>query len=238
MDEARWLASDDPAQMLNYLVRRNYVTGTTAGEKMGNRISSRKLRLFCVACCRLTDDVRRESADRWEKTGLIDMSDKDWARNWAGPLIASVPAATRVALLREIVGNPFRKPRLPKDIKVRCENCSGRGWLANTADTTGPIYLSCFCTGGMRAVGCSWLTWNDGIVPRLAQAIYDERSWDRMPILADALEEAGCGDDEILNHCRTGQNGWTPMNAYGESFPVTGPHVRGWWVLDLLLGKE
>ena len=42
-----------------------------------------------------------------------------------------------------------------------------------------------------------------------------------MPILADALEDAGCTNQDILNHCRGG-----------------GEHVRGCWVVDLLLGKE
>jgi hypothetical protein len=65
------------------------------------------------------------------------------------------------------------------------------------------------------------LSWNDGTVPKIAQAIYDERAFDRMPILADALEEAGCTDAEILNHCRQ-----------------PGEHVRGCWVVDLLLGKS
>jgi hypothetical protein len=46
------------------------------------------------------------------------------------------------------------------------------------------------------------LDWNDGTVVKLAQAIYDERPFDRLPILADALEEAGCTNADILNHCR------------------------------------
>jgi|SRR5579872_1640175 len=71
------------------------------------------------------------------------------------------------------------------------------------------------------AVHPIWLTWNDGTVQRIAQAIYDERAFDRMPILADALEDAGCLDPDILNHCRQ-----------------PGVHVRGCWVIDALLGKE
>jgi hypothetical protein len=67
----------------------------------------------------------------------------------------------------------------------------------------------------------SWLSWRDGTIPKMAQAIYDEYAFDRLPILADALEDAGCTDVAILEHCR------------GE-----GPHVRGCWVVDLLLGKE
>ncbi len=66
-----------------------------------------------------------------------------------------------------------------------------------------------------------WLAWNDATVPRIAQAIYDERAFDRLPILADALEDAGCDNADLLAHCR------------GD-----GPHVRGCWVVDLLLGKS
>jgi hypothetical protein len=67
----------------------------------------------------------------------------------------------------------------------------------------------------------AWLIWNDGIIPRLAQLIYDDRRFEDTPILADALLDAGCHDETLLAHCRTG-----------------GPHVRGCWVLDLILGKE
>jgi hypothetical protein len=57
-------------------------------------------------------------------------------------------------------------------------------------------------------------------VTSLAQAIYDDRAFDRLPILADALEDAGCTNQDILAHCRGG-----------------GEHARGCWVVDLLLGK-
>jgi hypothetical protein len=67
----------------------------------------------------------------------------------------------------------------------------------------------------------SWLSWNEGTNPKLAQAIYDSRDFTDMPILADALEEAGCTDQDILVHCRS-----------------RGEHVRGCWVIDLVLGKE
>jgi len=59
-----------------------------------------------------------------------------------------------------------------------------------------------------------------GTVIKLAQAIYDDRAFDRLPILADALEEAGCTNIDILEHCR-----------------VPGPHVCGCWVVDLLLSE-
>jgi hypothetical protein len=55
----------------------------------------------------------------------------------------------------------------------------------------------------------------------LARGIYEERAFDRLPLLADALMDAGCNDEQILAHC------------HGE-----GPHVRGCWVVDLVLNKE
>jgi hypothetical protein len=73
----------------------------------------------------------------------------------------------------------------------------------------------------MPTADLTWLAWNDGTVPKLAQAIYEERHFADLPILADALEEAGCDNADILTHCRGG-----------------GEHVRGCWVVDLLLGKE
>ncbi len=63
--------------------------------------------------------------------------------------------------------------------------------------------------------------WRSGTVLALAAGIDTERAFDRMSILADALEEAGCDNADILAHCR------------GD-----GPHVRGCWVVDLLLGKS
>jgi hypothetical protein len=63
--------------------------------------------------------------------------------------------------------------------------------------------------------------WRTSDVVDLAQAIYDDKAFERMPILADALMDAGCEEEQIIDHCR------------GE-----GPHVRGCWVVDLVLGKK
>ena len=67
----------------------------------------------------------------------------------------------------------------------------------------------------------SLLTWNDATIPKIAEAIYEDRAFERLPILADALEEAGCTDTNILDHCRT-----------------PGEHGRGCWPVDLVLGKS
>jgi len=58
-------------------------------------------------------------------------------------------------------------------------------------------------------------------VTALALQMYESRDFSAMPILADALQDAGCDNDEVLNHCRG-----------------AGPHVRGCWVVDLVLRKE
>jgi hypothetical protein len=55
----------------------------------------------------------------------------------------------------------------------------------------------------------------------LAVAVYEDRAYDRVPILADALADTGCGDAVILAHCRSDV-----------------PHVRGCWVVDLILSKD
>lgn len=63
--------------------------------------------------------------------------------------------------------------------------------------------------------------WLSSSVAALATGIKAESAYDRMPVLADALEDAGCHNADILAHCR------------GD-----GPHVRGCWVVEMLLGKS
>jgi hypothetical protein len=74
----------------------------------------------------------------------------------------------------------------------------------------------------------AWLTWNGGAVRKLAEAAYEQRSLPdgtleshRLAVLADALEEAGCTEPDVLGHCRQQEK----------------QHVRGCWVVDLLLGR-
>jgi hypothetical protein len=70
-------------------------------------------------------------------------------------------------------------------------------------------------------VAPAWREWQGGAAVQIAQEIYDRRRFEELPVLADALEDAGCDESAILDHCR------------GK-----GPHVRGCWVLDLVLGRE
>jgi hypothetical protein len=64
----------------------------------------------------------------------------------------------------------------------------------------------------------AWLTWHDGLLVSMARQMYDSRDFTDMPIVADALEEAGCSDQDILAHCRS-----------------RGVHVRGCFAIDAIL---
>jgi hypothetical protein len=78
--------------------------------------------------------------------------------------------------------------------------------------------LRCLFSYSTANLDPAWLSWNGGAVPQIARSIDDDQAFDRMPLLADALEDAGCTDAEILGHCR------------GD-----GEHVRGCRVLELIL---
>src|SRR5262249_30548289 len=71
------------------------------------------------------------------------------------------------------------------------------------------------------AVEPAWLARNDGAARKIAQAVYDERRFADLPVLADALEESSCTDAELLDHLRS-----------------PGPHARGCWAVDALLRRE
>ncbi len=140
----------------------------------------------------------------------------------------TVPPATQAALLRAIVGNLWRPVTLP-----HADDCPS--WAGPKTRT------ECGC----RVL---WLT--DTVV-HLAQTIYDERRWDALPILADALEEAGCegqpcgvchGTGRIYDYldwqvCGSCKKGRVPHPLLA-ALRGPGPWCRGFWALDLLLGKS
>jgi len=80
--------------------------------------------------------------------------------------------------------------------------------------------LRCVSGNPFRPVAFD-VRWRTADVLGLARGIYEDRAFDRMPLLADALMDTGCDSDDILSHCRS-----------------EGPHVRGCWVVDLVLGKS
>jgi hypothetical protein len=69
--------------------------------------------------------------------------------------------------------------------------------------------------------------WRTTTVVQLAQGIFDDRAFDRMPILADALLDADCDEEAVLRHCRG-----TELHVKEQT-----QHIRGCWVIELILGR-
>lgn len=220
MTESEYLVSTDPAAMLFQLLGREPQGDQTAWGRMPVA-SDRKLRLFACACFRGT--VHTPSAkieNRWVETG-IDQEGRSAdaagvALDWARTKAKNGTGAEGAALLRDIFGSPWKSQR------IVCMARSAKQLLFGT-DTNR--------------------------VKSIAQRIYDDRTFEDMPILADALEDAGCEDDEILKHCRGMErcpecsgagfilNRWCTPCEHKGWIPLRGPHVRGCFVLDLMLGK-
>ena len=85
--------------------------------------------------------------------------------------------------------------------------------------------------------------WRTDTVVSLARQMYESRDFSAMPILADALQDAGCDNDDILTHCRGLCRDCGLLPPWGgrhrlEAGRHAEPHVRGCWCVDLLLGKE
>jgi hypothetical protein len=221
MTESEWLASADPTPMLRYL--------------SDEQTSERKMRLLACACCRriwhLLPDPRSRSAvevaerfadDRATRLELArarvrafeavkGRSGPDWGAYWttsvkaAGPIWNVFAAASVVD--REIV----RRTEAEYHADLAGEFLRQ---VALVYDVIGnPFRLS--------RLDPHCLAWDRGLVRHLAEGIYEDRAFERMPVLGDALEDAGCSDQNILDHCRSGSE-----------------HVRGCWVLDLLLNKQ
>ncbi len=254
MQEAEWLSSTDPAAMLTLLQHWNeYSTRPTAISTY--RTSDRKLRLWVEACRAGRDDKPWGSYDLDTPSGLRAACER-WARCDHQSVMPVNPLPVRAALLRDIIGNPFRLVSLEK-----CPRCDGDG-KAHGSDRPfewtpekgypGP----CPVCDGFRFVRPPWLT-RDAL--RLAQTCYEERGQDGhldsalLALLADELEGAGCTDAELLQHLRGLE--WCP-ECQGRSAvdppvanwctactstgwrPLRSGHVRGCWAVDLIWNKE
>jgi hypothetical protein len=214
---------------------------------LGARAGDRKRRLFMAACCRrvwrLLPDARSrravEAAERYSDgaAGVRELAAAHskavavpghgirhvaWAAYWTSSrtlsdsIVDNVRHNTAQAAAREA-----------HDVEVTTRGGAAKPVAAYTAGAAAEarrqadLLRDLFGDPFRPAVlDPAWLTWKDGTVPKLARAVYDDRRFADLPILADALEEAGCMDADILAHCRKG-----------------GEHFRGCWVLDLLLGK-
>jgi hypothetical protein len=235
MNEAQWLACGSPEQMLDHLVRRS-------------RVSERKARLFASACCRriwpFLNDQARHAVDVAERfaDGLATEDERqrteaalqEFIEAWVYPsnntwaddarVYPGVCAAmTAVTFYDDYLYGPLHGAGAtpeqaafavgPADVASTVERCAPEKiqQSALLRDIVGNPFRPV-------ALDPAWLT---STVTALAQGMYESRDFGAMPILADALQDAGCDNDDILNHCRG-----------------PGPHVRGCWVVDLVLGKE
>ncbi|QEL16162.1 hypothetical protein [Limnoglobus roseus] len=213
MTEVEWLTAIDPIPMLEFLK---------------GKTSDRKLRLLGIALARaswsrLEDERSRRAIEAAERfaDGMIDAT-------------AMEPVVDGAWDVRDELWD------------AGPESHDDRLWLAEAAALTASIYewSITFDRPGSQAadypfwpispthcelirdifgnpfrpiaVDPSWLS-----SAAIAHGIYDDKAFDRLAILADALQDAGCENADILSHCRS-----------------DGPHVRGCWVVDLVLGKE
>jgi len=248
MTESDWLHAADADKMLKQL------------PKLKHKLSPRKLRLFCVGCCRQIFDVMEENCRQ-----AVDMAERhaDGAATLEEMTTAREPAARRNRRRFDIFGL-IRAQKSPE--KMREHGTARWCWEATEGATRpgkpvpgkviqgvailsmqlgrerlplAPEALSIrgiiqglteapLLAGILRDVAGNPFRpatinpiWQTGNATALAQSIYEDRAFDRLPILADALEDAGCTNADVLNHCRGG-----------------GEHVRGCWVVDLVLGKK
>jgi hypothetical protein len=206
--EQEWLTSDNPSPMLNFIQ---------------SRASTRKLRLFACACCRSVWDSLYDLERR-----AVVISERH-ADGMASP--SELTAITEEARLRwaELYGEDSNTVLwlVADEIDVRdCLDVLGMLLPSAGVEDELTVYTTLlrdvFGNPFVQiATAPSWLSWNNNTVVKLAQDIYGERAFDRMPILADALEDTGCDNADMLGHLRG-----------------PGPHARGCWVVDLLLGRS
>jgi hypothetical protein len=205
MTEADWLACTDPRPMLEFL---------------RGRAGDRKLRLFAVTLYRHLSggDGVVDAAERHADgtASAREMRDAGAEALWHSSSWYRQMGTEEVDAIRARYG-AIVAPLAHEAAELIVEAAGAREAGA-ACDLLRDIFGNPFRRG---TVDPAWLSWRDRTIPKLAQAIYDDRAFDRLPILADALEDAGCTDADILGHCRR-----------------PGPHVRGCWVVDLMLGKE
>lgn len=172
--------------------------------------------MAALAVCNLFQEVAANAA---AETGRLAQFDK--------------PA--QVALLRCIAGNPWRPVTLPKVLlyKGACRSCAGSG--EDQRESTYGDCPVCGGTGNEEEGYCPWLTHNDGAVAKLARIAYEQRDWSLLPLIADAMEEAGCPGEIDCDCLADWCNGKKP-NPTLAHLRGSGPHARGCHVIDALLG--
>ncbi len=226
MNEEEWLVCTDPWRMLEFLERR---------------ASARKLRLFAVACCRrarhLSDDPRLLGAvEAAERTADGDLNAPEFAE-------AMRPVRELWARVLEWERGPFRymasaaRHLTTPEAAKYAAGFAARGLACLKGEEEGPDWIAALGAEEViqsellrdifgdpsrpLRIDPDWLTGQGHSAARLARRIEEEGRFGDLPTLAESLERAGCRERAMVDHCRT-----------------RGPHVRGCWVLDALLGRE
>jgi hypothetical protein len=225
MTETEWLACTNPTAMVNFL-----------REKAGDR----KLRLFFCACCRsvwhlLDEPLLRRAVEVAERhaDGLADDQQLQALGRELCPAFPYFTGSLKAAAAFSAVAGrgifPVRAPSAAVELTYTeaALQALDQGRTHIPIETKAGFHhfqahlLRCIVGPLPFHLVSVQDDWRTTSVAAIDQAIYEDRAFDRMPELADALERAGCADAEILAHCRG-----------------PGPHVRGCWVVDLLLGKD
>ncbi len=215
MNESEWLSCADPKPMLDFVTEK---------------VSDRKRRLFACACCRRTQKMMTDARNRMG----VDVTEK-----YADELASNeeLAAATETEVWAPVIFAAKANAKLAAWYAARGEAADALGGQAEDASWT-QVKMEGWMSARLVAflaqaellrdifgnpfrpiaVDRSWLT---PTVKSLAQSIYDDRAFDQMPHLADELVKSGCDNQEILVHCRGART-----------------HVRGCWVVDLVLGRE
>jgi hypothetical protein len=233
LNEAEWLAcAGTPGRMVRFLRRRHPLKDNPAYR--------RKLRLFACAVCRHLRQLLKG------KVAAKQLTQSEQAVAVAERFADGLAGKGQLRRLRESLGgttqgDDFRKPG--HDLRhATLGVATGGSWQAALMTLDGgywtacaglepvPDYLRARCVEVRDIFGnpfrpatldASWRRGPGNAAVKLAQGIYEQRAFDRLPVLADALEEAGCPSGDLTAHCRA---------------PT--PHLPGCWAVDLLLGKS
>jgi hypothetical protein len=222
MTEEEWLTGTDSEPLLQFLRRQGH---------------DRKARLFACGCCQkiwnhITDPVLRNAvdvterfADRAATTSQLRMARRkvdqvvsNLRASWASSRRTSSPEQHSNFITYEAAIVVSLTTQLNITLEAVASYTSNI--LTHTAGDPAGLVRDIF-GNPFRPVTFD-PEWRTTTAVALARGIYDERAFDRLPILGDALQDAGCDNDDLLNHLRH-------PNA---------THVRGCWALDLVLGKE
>ncbi len=207
---------------------------------LGDTASQRKLRLFVVACARRVlpadpDAAMQDALAMAERFADGNASARDLARsrNALKPDHTARVSRWGVLYSDHIRSVPAWHANRENAVRAAREGANVCAWSAMrlVSKSIAVIYsieeferqaafLRDIFGNPFRPVAFA-LGWRTASAVALADAMYQSRDFGPMPVLADALEDAGCADADILAHCR------------GD-----GPHVRGCWVVDLVLGKS